>query len=222
MIKTYWLISKDLISQYRSRHAWPVTLLFGAMIAVLFGLQIDLPAEPRRRIAGPLLWSAILFAVLPTLERSFWSEREDDCLDGLLVAPIAPSRVYIAKLVVNLLVLIALACLLIPLWVALLGVPLLAHPAAIFLVALLGNLGIAAVGTLLGALVCGLGPRSGGLAILAVPLLLPVVLAAAECTRLILEDDLGREWWLWIQFLGTAAVVFVVAGAALFEYAVRD
>ena len=95
-----------------------------------------------------------------------------------------------------------LACLLIPLWTALLGVPLLSSPAAIVLVAFLGILGIAAVGTLLSALLGGMGPRSGGLALLVFPLVVPVMLAAAESTRLILEGDLGREWWRWVQFLG--------------------
>jgi len=220
--KIYWLIYKDLVSECRSRQVWPVTLQLGALVAVLFSLQIDLPGEQQRRIAGTLLWFAILFASLPTLERSFSSEREDRCLDGLLLSPIAPATVYLAKLAVNLIVLTALACLMIPLWTALLGVPLLSSPAAIVLVAFLGNLGIAAVGTLLSALVGGLGPRSGGLALLVLPLVIPVVVAAAESTRLILEDDLGREWWRWVQFLAAFAAVFVVAGTVLFEYAVRE
>ena len=222
MIKAYWLISKDLVSECRSRQVWPVTLQLGVVVAVFFSLQLDLPSEQRRRIAGMLLWFAILFASLPTLERSFSSEREEHCLDGLLLSPISPATVYLAKLAVNMIVLAALACLLIPLWTALLGVPLLSSPAAIVLVAFLGNLGIAAVGTLLSALIGGLGPRSGGLALLVLPLVIPVMLAAAEATRLILEDDLGPEWWRWVQFLATYAVVFVVAGTVLFEHAVKD
>jgi heme exporter protein B len=220
--KVHLLIAKDLISECRSRQVWPVTLQLGVLVAVLFSLQLELPGDQQRRITGPLLWFAILFASLPTLERSFASEREDRCLDGLLLAPVAPATVYLAKLAVNLIVLIALAGLMVPLWTALLGVPLLASPAAIVLVTLLGNLGIAAVGTLLSALLSGLGPRSGGLALLVLPLVIPVLIAASESTRLILEDDLGPEWWRWVLFLATFAVVFVVAGAALFEFAVRD
>ena len=87
MTKMYWLIHKDLVSECRSRQVWPVTLQLGALVAVLFSLQIDLPGEQRRRIAGTLLWFAILFASLPTLERSFASEHEDRCLDGLLLSP---------------------------------------------------------------------------------------------------------------------------------------
>ncbi len=220
--KLHWLIYKDLVSECRSRQVWPVTLQLGALVAVLFSLQLDLPGEQQRRMTGPLLWFAILFASLPILERSFTSERENCCLDGLLLSPIAPATIFLAKLATNWIVMAALACLLIPLWTALVGVPLLASPAAIILVTLLGNLGIATVGTLLSALVGGLGPRSGGLALLVLPLVIPVLMAAAESTRLILENDLGREWWRWVQFLATFSVVFVAAGTVLFEYVVRD
>jgi heme exporter protein B len=220
--KIHWLIYKDLVSECRSRQVWPETLHLGILVAVVFGLQVNLPAEHQRRVAAALLWFAILFAGLPTLERSFASEQDDRCLDGLLLAPVPPSTVYLAKLVVNLIVLAALACLLVPLWTVLLGVPLLSSPAAIGLVALLGILGIAAVGTLLSALVGGLGPRSRGLAHLVLPLVVPVLVAAAECTRLTLEHDFGREWWRWVQFLACFATVFVLAGSVLFEYAVSD
>jgi heme exporter protein B len=222
MAKIYWLIHKDLVSECRSRQVWPVTLQLGALVAVLFSVQIDLPAEQRSRIAGPLLWFAILFASLPTLEKSFASEREHGCLDGLLISPMTPLTVYLAKLAVNLIVLVMLDCLLIPLWIVLLGTPLQGSPAALLLVAVFGSLGIAAVGTLLSALVGGLGSRSGGIALLIVPLLIPVMLAAAESTRLILVGELGREWWRWTQFLGGYAVVFIIAGSVLFEYTVKD
>jgi heme exporter protein B len=222
MTKIFWLIQKDLVSESRSRQVWPVTLQLGALVAVLFSLQIDLPGEQRRSIAGALFWFAMLFAGMPTLERSFASEREEHCLDGLLLAPLGPGSVYLAKLTVNFIILGVLACLLIPLWTVLLGIPLLSAPLAVVVVAFLGILGIAAVGTLLGALMGGIGPRSGGLTLLVFPLVVPVLLASAESTRLILEGDLGREWWCWVQFLGVYAGVFVAAGTVLFEYAVRD
>ncbi len=218
----HWLICKDLVSECRSRQVWPVALLMGAVVAVLFSLQIDLPIDQRKRIAGPLLWFAVLFASLPMLDRSFASEREDRCLDGLLLAPIAPSLLYLAKLAVNVIMATVLGGALIILWTVLLDVPLLAAPAHTSLVMLLANLGIAAVGTLLSALMSGLGPRSGGLAFLVLPLLIPVLLAASESTRLILAGDFGREWWLCVEFLAAFAAVFVVAGAALFEFAVKE
>jgi heme exporter protein B len=217
-----WLIAKDLLGGWRSRQLGTETFLLGTMVAVLFSLQLDLPAEHQRRTAGTLVWFAILFAGLPALERSFASEREDGCLDGLLVSPVTPATVYLAKLVVNLLILAASAALLIPLWAALSGVPLLTFPARIAAVAFLGCLGIAAVGTLLSPLVGGPAPRRGGLVLVVLPLVIPVLIAASEATRLLVENNPGREWWRWVQFLAAFATIFITAGTALFEFAVQD
>jgi heme exporter protein CcmB len=216
------LVQRDLAGEWRARRAWPETMHLGVLVAVLFGLQLDLPAEGRQRVAGALFWFATLFAALPTLERGFDAEREDGLLDGLRLASVPPATLFLAKLAANALVLAALSALLVALWVAVLRVPLLDAPGATLAVCLLGDAGVAAVGTLLGALLGGLGGRSGSLATLVLPLVLPVVLAASEATRLGLEGDLGPAWGRWVLLLAAFAVVFVAAGCALFEFTVAD
>ena len=49
--KIHWLIYKDLLSECRSRQVWPETLHLGILVAVLFGLQINLPGEQQRRVS---------------------------------------------------------------------------------------------------------------------------------------------------------------------------
>ncbi|GAG12725.1 unnamed protein product, partial [marine sediment metagenome] len=144
------------------------------------------------------------------------------CWEGLLLYPVSPSVIFLAKLALNVVTLAALQCVLIPLFVVLCDVPLLAHPWAMLLVALLGNLGIAALGTLLSALTAAI--RHGGnlLTLLVLPMALPVVLASAEATRLAIGGDFGTEWWRWIQLLGAFGVVFVTAGFLLFDFVVEE
>ena len=220
--KLWWLIHKDLISESRGRRVWPAMLLFGTVVALVFSVQMDLLATEKQRLVGGLLWLAIFFAGMLAIDRSFASEREDGCWEGLLLYPISPTAVYVAKLAVNVVALGALQCVLIPLFVVLSDVPLLAQPGAMLLVAILGNLGIAAVGTLLSALATGI-PRGGSLlALLVLPTVIPVVIAAAEATRLIAQGDLGAEWWRWVQLLGAFAVIFITAGVVLFDFAIED
>jgi heme exporter protein B len=216
------MIRKDLLSEYRSRRAWPAMLLLGILVAVVFAVEMDLPPSQQRHIAGGLLWLAILFAGILALERSFALESEEHCGEGLLLYPVSPTAVYLAKLVVNVVALAALELILIPLLIALSGVPLLVHPWATVLVAGLGNLAIAAIGTPLSALAAKISERSNLAALLVFPLLIPVVLAAAEATRLIAEDNLGAEWWRWVRFLAAFATVFLVSGAVLFDFLVED
>jgi heme exporter protein B len=220
--KIWWMISKDLVSEWRARRAWPAMLLLGMVVALVFSLEMDLPADQKPRIVGGLLWLAIFFAGMLALDRSFAAEREDGCWEGLLLYPVSPATVYLAKLVVNVIALAAVQCVLVPLFVALADVPLLARPWPLVAVAILGNVGIAAVGTLVSALAAGIRQNANLSVLLVLPLVIPVVLAAAEATRLIAQDDLGAAWWQWIQLLAAFAVIFTTAGTVLFEFVAEE
>ncbi len=222
LARLWWMIHKDLLSECRARQVWPAMLLFGIVEAVVFSVQMDLLPGQQQRIVGGLLWLAVLFAGMLAVDRSFTSEDEENCWEGLRLYPVSPVAVYSAKLVVNALALATLQCVLIPLFVALSGVPLLAHPCAMLTVALLGSVGIAAVGTLLGALVAVIRQGRNLLALLVMPMATPVVLAAAEATRLQAEGNLGVDWWRWVQLLAAFAAVFTVAGTVLFGFLVEE
>ena len=220
--KLYWMVSKDLLSECRSLRVWPAMLLLGVVVALMFAMQADLPPERLRQIVGGLLWLTIFFAGTLALDRSFAAEREDGCWEGLLCYPVSPTCVYLAKLTVNVVALAALECVLIPLFAILTDVPLLAHPGPIITVAVLGNLGLAAVGTLLSA-VANTGRQSSYLLpLLVLPTVIPLVLGAAEATRLAVEHDFGPDWWRWVQLLAGFAIVFITAGIVLFEFAVEE
>ena len=60
--KLWWIMQKDLTCEYRARRAWPAMVLLGGLVAMLFGLQMDLPGEGKRRIVGSLLWLATVLA----------------------------------------------------------------------------------------------------------------------------------------------------------------
>jgi heme exporter protein B len=222
MQKLYWLVCKDLLAERRSLRVWPAMLLLGVVVALMFAMQTEIPAEHKRQIVGGLLWLTVFFAGALALDRSFAAERDDGCWEGLLSYPVSPTAIYLAKLTVNMIALTALECVLVPLFAILSDVPLLAHPGAIIAVAVLGNLGIAAVGTLL-SVVANTGRQSSYLLpLLVLPTIIPLVLGAAEATRLAVEQDFGPAWWRWVQLLGAFAVIFISAGIALFEFAVEE
>jgi len=222
MTKLWWLIEKDLLTEYRARRVWPAMLLFGIVVALVFSLQMELLPAQKHQLVGGFLWIATVFAGLLAIDRSFVSEREAGCWDALLLYPVSRTSIYLAKLVVNIGALATLQCVLIPLIILLSDVPLLEHPWEAFLVAILGNVGIASVGTLLSALAAGLPRSSQLLSLLVLPLVIPVVLAATQATCLLAEASFGPDWWRWIQLLGVFAVVFALAGLLLFDFVVED
>lgn len=220
--KIWSIIQKDMHAEYRAARAWPVMLLMGVAVALILGFQLDrLPAE-RTELVGGIFWLAVFFAGTVAMEHSFASEREDGCWETLRSYPLSPSAIFAAKLAVNFLALSVLHLVLIPLFVVLCDVPLLAHPLAMLLVVVLANLGIAAVGTLLSALANTLRRESSLFVLLALPAVIPVILGAARATSLLLEGNFGAEWSLWIQLLAGFAVIFAVTGSVLFEFVIEE
>jgi heme exporter protein B len=220
--KLWWLVRKDLLSEYRARQFWPAMLLLGAVMVFIFTVQISLPANERQQTASGYFWLAVFFAGAVALDRTFGCERDQGCLDGLLSYPIPASLLFVAKVAVNMAALMSLACLLVPLFVVFAGVPLLAHPAALMLVLSFGTLGLAAIGTLLSALTSVTRQRASLLVLLVLPLAFPVLLAASEAMRLAMAGDFGAAWLRWIQLLAAFAVIYSTAGVVLFEFVVEE
>ena len=222
MANLWWIFHKDLITEFRARRVWPTMFVMGVVVGLVFSMQMDLLPHQKQRMVGGLLWLAIFFAGMTAIDRSFAAEREDGCWDGLKLYPVSPAIVYLAKLLANAVALGALQCLLIPLFFLLSDLPLWEHPGQLLLIAALGNLGIASIGTLLSALAASMGKGGSLLALMILPLVIPVVLAAAESTRLLASGPIDPSWWRWVQLLGVFAVVFVTAGMILFEHAIED
>jgi ABC-type transport system involved in cytochrome c biogenesis permease component len=130
--------------------------------------------------------------------------------------------IFFAKMIVNVASIVILEALLIPLFIVLTDVPLLARPGPLVLIAVLGSIGFAAVGTLLGGITAGMRNQGGLLALLLLPLVAPVLLSSAEATRIALASVDDPLWWWWIQLLAAFAAVFTAVGALAFGFVMED
>jgi heme exporter protein B len=220
--KFWWLIRKDLTLEMRTGSVWPPMCLLGFLVTALLSFQIKLPAEQLRDIAGSFLWLATFFVAMPAMERTFAAEREEGCWHALRLYPLSPTTIYFAKLAGNVLTLLVVHIVLILLFVIFLGFPVSHHLGAILAVAFLGNLCLAAIGTLFSALSLGLRRNIGLVTLVILPVTIPAIIAAAEATRLLAEDQLPVIWWHWIQLLAAFAVIFVASGAVLIDFLVEE
>jgi heme exporter protein B len=220
--RLWWLIHKDLTREIRAPQAWPRTMLLGIVLVLLLATQIDLPMGQQTRVISGLLWTTIFFSGTLAIERSFPSEHDDGCWQALLLFPVAPSMIFFAKMIVNVASIVILEALLIPLFIVLTDVPLLARPGPLVLIAVLGSIGFAAVGTLLGGITAGMRNQGGLLALLLLPLVAPVLLSSAEATRIALASVDDPLWWWWIQLLAAFAAVFTAVGALAFGFVMED
>jgi heme exporter protein B len=222
-MKLWWIIQKDLVCEYRTRQAWPRMLLLGFVVAFLLSYQLALSPSQLQHAAASLCWLTICFAAVLTLGQSIALERDDGCWEGLLLYPVTPQAVYLAKLAVNVVILGALQLVVVPLFAMVGDTQWLAHPGKLLLVSVLGNLGVASVGTLLGAMSAGMRQSQSLLALLLLPLLVPVILGASEATRLIGKSQaVSAAWHDWVQLLGAFTIVYITAGWVLFEFITED
>lgn len=216
-----WILHKDLRTELRSRGAWLTMLLTGMVVAVVFSVQSEVAAAYKQQTIGGLLWMAVFLAGIPMMDRGFAAERENGCWEGLRLLPVGGPAIFAAKMTANVLALAMLECLLTPLFFVLSSVPLAGVVGALVPVALLANIALAAVGTAVGCL--GIGRRGGAsMVVLVLPLVIPVLLAAAECTRLAVAGNVGDAYWRWLQLLLAFDAVFVAAGLVLFETAIEE
>ena len=126
----------------------------------------------------------LLFAAVLAINRLFVAEREEGGFDGFLLAPVDRTALFVAKATVLFGFLVAVEVLVVPAFAILLlepspgpGLPELVG------MLLLADAGIAVVGTLVGALAVQTRARELLVPLLALPLMIPLVIAAARGTR---------------------------------------
>jgi heme exporter protein B len=93
----------------------------------------------------------------------------------------------------------------------------------LLLILLLGDLGVAAVGALVGALAAESRARELTAPLLLLPLLVPLLISCAQATEPLFRqeqgpEDLGR----WLGLLTLYDVVFVLLSVAVFDYLLED
>jgi heme exporter protein B len=163
-----------------------------------------------------------IFAGTVLVERSIASEQEEGCWDALRVYPVSPTAVYLGKTLLNFILLCGLTAVITPLFLLFSGVSLLHSAGHFVLVAALANLGVASLGTLVGSVAIGLRRKGGLVALIQLPLAVPVLLAAGDATRRLAEGDLGRDFWRWAQLLAAFAAMFLTLGVLVFEFLVEE
>jgi heme exporter protein B len=217
------LIRKDLRAELRNLEAVPAMTLFVVSTFVLFHFGLD-----RDSIAGSLasgvLWVTLLLAAVLGMNRLFVTEREQGGFDAFLLAPVDRTAMFVAKVtvlfgflvVVEVVAVLAFSVLLLDpgLGQALPGLPL---------ILLLADIGLAVVGTLVGAVAVQTRARDLIVPLLALPLSVPLLIAAAEATAPLLQAG-GAEALpgRWLTILALYDVVFGLIAYAVFDFLLED
>ena len=216
--RAWVVVWKDLLVERRSKET--LNALFFFSLLLLFVFQFALGPD-RERLAATLpglLWLGFILAGLLGLGRTFVVERENDCWEGLLLAPGDKSAIYVGKLAGNLLLMLVVEAMLLALFVLFFNLEIAAALPGLALVVLLGTVGFSAVGTLFAAMTAQVRARELLFPVLLLPVQVPVLLGTVKATEAVLLGEPLGAVAHWLKLLAAADVIYVAAGVLTFDF----
>ena len=223
MIRTALILfRKDVLVEVRTLQSLTAMALFSVMAFVLFHFGLDRDTL-EGSLASGVVWVTLLLATVLAVTRLFVAEREQGGFETMLLAPIDRTAVFVGKAASLFAFLIVLELVAIPAFDILLLQGTVLDAPELLPVLLLADIGLAAVGALVAALGAETDARELIVPLLLMPLLVPVVIAAAKATAPLLSDPshtehLGR-WLLMLTFYDLA---FVLVSLGVFDYLLED
>lgn len=205
------IAGKDLRIEMRSRVGLNQIVPFALTVLVLFAFALDTDRDALRTYAPGLFWVTVLLASLLAIGRSFAVDLADGAADRLLLTGVDPISVFGGKAAAIAAQIIVLE-LLLGVGVVFLFDVTVYRPGLMVSAGLAAAAGVAAAGTLYGALVAGLGVRETLLPVLMLPVVAPVLIGSTRA----FQDAFGvagAEGWAWLGLLVGFAAIYGVFGA---------
>ena len=223
MLGQAWLIAaKDLRLEFRSRTAFLSSLVFTALVLAIFNFARDPTVLSGTDLAPGILWITFSFAGLLGLNRAFALERENRTMDGLLLAPVDRSALYLGKAIANLVFVGTVEAVALPLFAIFFNVPLWPVLGPLLGVVALATIGFVAIGTLLSAIAVNTRFAELMLPVLMLPFLVPPITGAVQLMARVFAARPLAELSGWLRLLVAYDVVVVVAALLVFEYTLDE
>jgi heme exporter protein B len=217
------LLRKEVRLELRAPQAVPAMALFSVTTLVVFHFALQ-RGTVEGDLASGVLWVTLLFAAMLGTSRLFVADHEEGGLDGFLLAPVDRTALLVAKALAMFGFLAVVELIAVPAFALLLlgPTPDAGALAQLVLVLVLADAGVAVVGTLVAALAVQTRARDLLVPLLALPLLMPVVIAAAKGTTPLLTAAGGDLAVRWPLTLGLYDLVFGLLAYAVFDFLVED
>ena len=211
---------KDTVSEMRTKEIISSVLVFTISIIVIFNFAFGASQETMRLVAPGILWVTFAFAGVLSLNRAFIPEKEQGCLEGLMVCPISREAIYVGKMLGSLLFMLIIEAIALPIFTFLFNLPVLSLE--LITITVLATIGFVAVGTLFSALAINTKAREIVLPILFFPIVVPVIISAVEASGKALSGESWGELSSSLQIIGAFDVIFIVVSFLIFAYIIEE
>ena len=220
------LLKKDLSQELHTKDMVTSMGLYALLVLVVYGASLaqagsDLDIQ---QMSGGLLWAVILFTSLLGLNRSFSYEKEQGCLDGMLLVPMDRSVIFLAKATANLLFLAVVEVVCVPLFFFffLSQVGAASSWPMIIIPLIAGTIGIAGVGTILSTITINTRGKDVMLAVMFIPLLFPLLWSCVSATTCALcaPDGWMSTFITSLTLAGAYDVVMILISWVLYDFVI--
>ncbi|PWK92922.1 heme exporter protein CcmB [Fulvimonas soli] len=211
------VLRRDLVLAWRRRGDLAMPVLYALIVATLFPFALGPEDALLQRIAGGVVLVTVLLAMLLALDGMFRSDLEDGSLEQLVLSPqpLAPllGMKILAHWLATALPLIVVA----PLLAGMLHLPAAVLP-ALLLALLLATPLLSLLGAVLVALTAGTRRSGMLLALMLLPLCVPVVIFAAGAVA---AAQQGLPWSAPVAWLGAGLALALVLAPLACAVALR-
>lgn len=212
---------KDLTAERRTKANFNSVAFLGMLVLLLFGFALGPDTATVRGVAPGIFWLAVLFAGVLSFNRSYQLELESGALESLLLYPGARWPLFAGKLAANLAFILLVELIIVPATIVLYQVPVPEQWPQLLLVLFLGTFGFATLGTFYAAMASRSRAREVLLPLLLFPMMVPLLIGAAEASSALLAGDVLGNAPTWTMLLAAFDIIFLVASVMAFEHVIE-
>ena len=213
---------KELKVEFRNKQMINSYFILSLMIIASFRFAFSIIDFPLSQLASPILWITFFFSGMFSLSPTYKREIEQGTREGLMLAPISPSSVYVGKMFTNLLMIFCLELFTLLLFFVFFPVDV---PNLLTLLTLvfIGTIGIVAMGNIISAISSNLAQSEVMLPVLLIPVLLfTIVMSSVSATSKVFNGVQLFGIMDEIKFILAFDIIFVAVGYLLIEYILED
>lgn len=211
------LIIKDIMLEWKQKYTINGILLYIVSTIFLCSLAFEGLLEPRTWNA--LFWVVLMFAAVNAISKSFIQESSGRQVYYYSLA--RPQSVILAKIIYNILLMMALSILFFLVFTLFLG-NFVQNKGLFFLSVIIGSMGLAALFTMISAIASRTSNNFALMAILGFPIILPLLLLLMKISRTALQSDSWTGTGGLIGAMCGINLIIILLSYLLFPYLWRD
>jgi heme exporter protein B len=220
MNKIWAIFRKDLLIELRTKDSFNSMLFFGVVVLVIFNFALE--SLSVRSAAPGVLWVAFAFSGTLGLNRMFAAEKENGCLQGLMLIPADRGVIYLGKALAATVFMLIVEFIIFIFSLIFFNLTVWAEIPYLVLIFFIGTLGFTAVGTLLSAIAVNTKMREVLLPIILFPVILPILINAVEATNIVLNTSDYGALKLPLTIMSVFTIVLGTIAYLLFEHVLED